>query len=188
MEKGFVLLCLFCFLACKSDMHSDRHETEVDWTIPTANEDAVLMKFSPFLVSSRNDTASLENNELINWVIDHNYDLERTPSGIFYHIVDKGGSEKPKWGDKVKVHYRGYLLDGTLFDSTYKRETTFSFYIGNVITGWNQALPLLGEGGKGVFIIPAHLAYENEGFGDLVGPGEHLRFDIELIEILENED
>ena len=81
------------------------------------------------------------------------------------------------------VHYNGYKLDGSLFDSSIARKKPFRFFVGNVIDGWNKALPRLGVGGRGVFIIPYHLAYGSIGFKTLVGPNEHLLFEIELLEI-----
>jgi FKBP-type peptidyl-prolyl cis-trans isomerase len=61
------------------------------------------------------------------------------------------------------------------------------FYVGNVIPGWNEVLPMLGEGGRGIFVIPANKAYGEEGFGALISPGQHLIFDIRLLKILEKE-
>ncbi|MCL4118256.1 UNVERIFIED_CONTAM: hypothetical protein GTU68_012157 [Idotea baltica] len=114
--------------------------------------------------------------------------LQKTASGIFYEIKEPGGSAKPVWGDKVLVHYVGRDLDLKVFDSSYLRKRPMEFYVGNVIPGWNEVLPMLGEGGRGIFVIPAHLAYGDEGFGDLVSPGQHLIFDIQLLEVIKEKE
>ncbi len=92
-----------------------------------------------------------------------------------------GEGSAAAWAEKVSVHYNGYLLDGNLFESSYQRDKPFSFYVGNVIEGWNSALQMMPIGSRGVFMIPSHLAYGAEGFGQIVGPHQHLIFEIERL-------
>ena len=103
-------------------------------------------------------------------------------SGLQYRIVESGDGESPVGTDTVVVHYRGRLLDGTEFDSSYGRGEAAEFGVGQVIPGWQQALQLMPVGSKWEVWIPASLAYGTEGTGG-IGPNETLHFDIELIEI-----
>jgi FKBP-type peptidyl-prolyl cis-trans isomerase FklB len=103
-------------------------------------------------------------------------------SGLQYRIVKPGTGESPTETDTVKVHYRGRLLDGTEFDSSYGRGQPTELGVGQVIPGWQQALQLMPVGSKWEVWIPASLAYGTQGAGS-IGPNETLHFDIELIEI-----
>ena len=103
-------------------------------------------------------------------------------SGLQYRVVESGPGESPAETDTVVVHYRGRLLDGTEFDSSYGRGEPAEFGVGQVIPGWQQALQLMPVGSKWEVWIPASLAYGTEGTGG-IGPNETLHFDIELIEI-----
>jgi len=103
-------------------------------------------------------------------------------SGLQYRIVKPGKGESPTETDTVKVHYRGRLLDGTEFDSSYGRGQPTELGVGQVIPGWQEALQLMPVGSKWEVWIPASLAYGTQGAGT-IGPNETLHFDIELIEI-----
>ena len=103
-------------------------------------------------------------------------------SGLQYRVVESGAGESPTETDTVVVHYRGRLLDGTEFDSSYRRGEPAEFGVGQVIPGWQQALQLMPVGSKWEVWIPASLAYGTEGTGG-IGPNETLHFEIELIEI-----
>ncbi|HMT35931.1 MAG TPA: FKBP-type peptidyl-prolyl cis-trans isomerase, partial [Chitinophagaceae bacterium] len=85
---------------------------------------------------------------------------------------------------KVKVHYKGYKLNGEKFDSSYDRNEPIDFPLSGVIKGWTEGIPMLEEGGKGTLLIPSHLAYGQNGPpGSKIGPNEVLLFDVELIQI-----
>ncbi len=103
-------------------------------------------------------------------------------SGLQYRVVESGTGESPTETDTVVVHYRGRLLDGTEFDSSYGRGQPAEFGVGQVIPGWQQALQLMPVGSKWEVWIPASLAYGSQGASS-IGPSETLHFDIELIEI-----
>ena len=105
------------------------------------------------------------------------------PSGLQYRIVEEGSGEKPVSSDTVKVHYRGTLIDGTEFDSSYARGEPVTFQIANIINGWQQALILMSEGAKWQVFIPPTLAYGSGGAGQNIGPNETLVFEIELVSI-----
>lgn len=108
------------------------------------------------------------------------------PSGLQYRIVEEGSGEKPVSSDTVKVHYRGTLIDGTEFDSSYARGEPVTFQIAKIINGWQQALILMSEGAKWQVFIPPILAYGSGGAGQNIGPNETLVFEIELVSIEKN--
>ena len=105
------------------------------------------------------------------------------PSGLQYEIIEEGKGTSPKSSDTVTVHYRGTLIDGTEFDSSYKRGRPATFKLNRVIKGWTEGLQLMKEGGKRRLYIPSNLAYGKRGAGKLIGPGETLIFDVELIRV-----
>ena len=106
-----------------------------------------------------------------------------TASGLQYKIVEKGKGKSPTSENKVIAHYTGKLLDGTVFDSSHDRGEPATFPVSGVIKGWQEALPMMKEGGKWQIVVPANLAYGDRGVGNLIGPNETLIFDIELVSI-----
>ena len=108
-----------------------------------------------------------------------------TASGLQYKVLTAGTGATPTASDKVEVHYEGRLIDGTVFDSSYKRGTTATFGVGQVISGWTEALQLMKEGAKYQLTIPAKLAYGERGSPPKIGPGETLIFDVELIKVVQ---
>lgn len=107
----------------------------------------------------------------------------RLPSGLRYKVITAGAGRTPKVTDTVRVHYRGRLLDGREFDSSYKRNAPTEFPVNSVIKGWVEALQLMQEGAKWILYIPPHLAYGERGAGGLIGPNETLIFEIELLKV-----
>lgn len=109
--------------------------------------------------------------------------VKTTASGLQYEIVTEGSGATPKATDKVTVHYKGTLIDGTEFDSSYARGQPVTFPLGNVIPGWTEGLQLVKTGGKAKLFIPSSLAYGERGAGAKIGPNETLVFEVELISI-----
>ena len=105
------------------------------------------------------------------------------PSGLQYKILTEGTGPKPTAADTVVCNYRGTLLDGTEFDSSYKRGQPATFPVGGVIKGWTEALQLMPTGSKWQLFIPANLAYGDKGAGGEIGPGAALIFEVELTSI-----
>lgn len=105
-----------------------------------------------------------------------------TDSGLQYKVITQGSGKKPVTSDKVKVHYRGTLIDGTEFDSSYKRGTPLEFQLSGVIPGWTEGLQLMPVGSKYEFYIPANLAYGQRA-PQSIGPNQTLIFEVELLEI-----
>ena len=105
------------------------------------------------------------------------------PSGLQYKILKPGDGKKPKLTDTVTTNYRGTLIDGTEFDSSYKRNEPVSFQVNGVIAGWTEALQLMPVGSKWQLFIPSNLAYGERGRGGPIGPNATLIFEIELLSI-----
>lgn len=106
------------------------------------------------------------------------------PSGLQYEIVSEGSGRKPKATDKVKCHYEGTLVDGTVFDSSRRRGEPAVFPLNGVIRGWTEGLQLMQEGAVYRFFIPYNLAYGENGAGGSIPPYAALVFEVELIEVL----
>lgn len=107
------------------------------------------------------------------------------PSGLQYKVIKAGTGKKPKSTDTVTVNYRGTLIDGTEFDSSYRRGEPASFGVSGVIPGWTEAMQLMQEGAKWQVVVPPNLAYGEKGAGPNIGPNATLIFEIELISIQE---
>ena len=108
------------------------------------------------------------------------------PSGLQYKVIKQGDGVKPKATDTVKTHYRGTLVDGKEFDSSYKRGEPAQFPVGGVIKGWTEALQLMPVGSKWQLVIPSDLAYGEQGAGADIPPNSVLVFEIELLEVSSN--
>ena len=111
--------------------------------------------------------------------------FEKTESGLRYKIIQEGDGKKASKGDMVSVHYKGQLLDGTVFDSSYKRKEPIDFTIGvgQVISGWDEGIQLLKVGDKARLVIPSNLAYGSQGAGGVIPPNAPLLFDVELLNV-----
>ena len=106
------------------------------------------------------------------------------PSGLQYEVIKEGNGKKPSATDRVKCHYEGTLIDGTVFDSSVKRGEPAVFGVNQVIKGWVEALQLMQEGSKWRLYIPYDMAYGENGAGEMIPPYSALIFDVELISVL----
>lgn len=119
------------------------------------------------------------------YIADNNILVEPTETGLIFIETEKGNGKMPKIGDKVRVHYTGYTLDGEKFDSSVDRGQPFEFVLGEgrVIKGWDEGVSMMSVGGKTTLIIPSSIAYGARGAGGAIPPYATLKFDIEFIEI-----
>ncbi|MFI1772194.1 peptidylprolyl isomerase [Thalassobellus citreus] len=111
--------------------------------------------------------------------------FNKTDSGLRYQIIQEGSGASAEKGKTVSVHYKGQLTDGTVFDSSYKRNQPIDFQlgVGQVIPGWDEGVGLLKVGDKARFVIPSHLAYGSAGAGGVIPPDATLIFDVELMDV-----
>lgn len=125
-----------------------------------------------------------EWNNIQKYLEENNITVQPTADSLFIVITKEGNGPKPQKGDKVKVHYTGYLLDGTKFDSSVDRNQPFEFELGQgrVIKGWDEGIAALHKGSKAKLIIPSKLAYGARGAGGVIPPYAPLVFDVELID------
>jgi FKBP-type peptidyl-prolyl cis-trans isomerase FkpA len=123
-----------------------------------------------------------DQNIILDYLIANEIEAQKTESGIWYVITAAGEGDKPDEKSKVKAHYNGTLLDSTKFDSSYDRGQPLDFALGQVIKGWQEAIKMLGKGGKGTFYIPSGLAYGERGAGASIPANTVLKFDIELVD------
>ena len=142
-------------------------------TINNAFKSASQKKFAPVLAEGK---AFLENNK-------KQAGVQVTASGLQYQVLTKGTGIAPKATDTVTVHYKGTLLNGTEFDSSYKRNEPLSLPLNGVIAGWTEGVQLMQTGAKYKFFIPYNLAYGERGAGQDIPPYSTLIFEIELLKV-----
>ncbi len=139
-----------------------------------------------FIRNSNNEKAAVENNAIGNDFLTKNKAVEgvvETASGLQYQVLHQGeGTDHPTASSRVKVHYHGSLLNGTVFDSSVDRGEPISFGLNQVITGWTEGVQLMVAGDKFKFFIPSTLGYGNSAAGK-IAPGSLLIFEVELLEI-----
>lgn len=109
--------------------------------------------------------------------------VKTLPSGLQYEVLREGNGRKPTATDEVECHYEGTLINGQVFDSSYRRGETATFGLNQVIKGWTEGLQLMQEGAKYRFFIPYNLAYGEQGAGQAIPPYAALIFDVELIKV-----
>ncbi len=127
----------------------------------------------------------IDQNKIIDYLKANNINAQRTEEGIYYVVEKKGTGNYPTVDSVVQVHYKGYFLNDTTFDSSYDRNEPAIFLLGQVVDGWKKGMPLFNEGSKGKLFIPSHLAYGEKGAGNVIAPNSVICFDIELINIMD---
>lgn len=124
-----------------------------------------------------------QNQSILNFAKQNGFETTQTASGLHYVVLKEGtGEDRPSPKSKVKAHYHGTLLNGTVFDSSVDRGEPFEFSLGRVIPGWQEGIALMTKGSKYKFLIPSHLAYGQRGAGGVIPPNSILIFDVELLD------
>lgn len=134
-------------------------------------------------ISCSKDDANFEAQtevDIIKYIEDNNLNATRSNSGLYYVINNEGTGARPTSSSNVTVAYKGYLLDGTVFDQS--NSNGISFGLNQVISGWTEGITYFKEGGEGILLIPSNLGYGNNGQGSIPG-GAVLVFDIKLISV-----
>lgn len=150
---------------------------EVSNALQTLSERAEAAQRQAFEALAAEGKAFLEENKKAKGVVE-------TASGLQYEILTEGTGKKPEKTDKVRVHYTGSLIDGTVFDSSVKRGTPAEFPVTGVIAGWVEALQMMPVGSKWRLTIPHNLAYGERGAGASIPPFSTLIFEVELLDIV----
>lgn len=132
--------------------------------------------------AEREAAAKKQQEELLGKI---SHGFEKTNSGLRYKFEEKGTGKQAEKGKTVSVHYKGMLVDGSVFDSSYKRNQPIEFPLGkgNVIAGWDEGIALMSEGDKARLVIPSQLAYGSSGAGGVIPPNATLIFDVELVKV-----
>ena len=154
---------------------------------PTALTDAEAQKIVTDFLQKQEEEKGKEAREAGEAFLADNATKEGVvvlPSGLQYLVLEEGNGKKPAATDQVKCHYEGRLIDGTVFDSSYRRGEPATFPLNGVIAGWTEGLQLMGEGAKHRLFIPYNMAYGTRGAGASIPPYAALVFDVELIEVL----
>lgn len=126
------------------------------------------------------DQAALDQETITNYINDNQLDAKATGSGLYYVITTQGSGPQPTASSSVKVNYKGYLTNGSVFDES--KSGGYFTSLQQVIKGWQEGIPYFKKGGKGVLLIPSALGYGSQGAGS-IPPNSVLIFDIELLEV-----
>lgn len=159
--------------------------------VPEAELDAVRQSFSQGVqarMQAKAQAAAQDNLAEGNRFLEQNKSVKgvfTTPSGLQYMVLRQGAGARPRPDSRVRVHYEGKLLDGTVFDSSYARSEPAEFALNQVIPGWTEGVSMMPVGAKYRFWIPAELAYGAKGAPGMIGPNATLTFDVELLAILD---
>lgn len=183
MDKKIIsllIIALCVFSSCNTKTHKERREE-------------MLEKEGKTMASDKGNKGANETIDNPNYkqgmeFLEENgkrKEVTTTASGLQYEVITMGKGAKPTANDKVKVHYQGTLIDGTEFDSSYKRGEPISFPLNGVIKGWTEGLQLMPVGSKFKFYIPYNLAYGENGAGESIKPYSTLIFTVELLGIEE---
>jgi len=152
-------------------------------TMMTQEEANILIQNHMNSMKNESGTKNLADGQAF---LDENKTKEgviTTESGLQYKILKEGEGENPTVNNKVKVHYTGTLINGTVFDSSVERGEPIVFGVSQVIPGWTEGLQLMRPGSKYMFYIPSNLAYGERGAGETIGPNTTLIFEVDLLEI-----
>ena len=143
-----------------------------------------LALFTLTLCGCKEEDFTMANDEEIRqYLADNNLTAEKTEEGLYYIITTEGTGAQPNIANDVTVHYKGYLLNGDIYDSSYDRGEQSTFPLSGVIQGWQIGIPKLKEGGAGRLFIPSHLAYGSNPPSSRIPENAVLAFDIELFEV-----
>lgn len=177
MKNILLLFVMLLLLSCGGK------QTPVNEAAPTPKVDleATFGKLYQYYHVNPISQAQKDENIIIEYASEKGIDVERTQSGLYYTIIDKGTGPKVQRGESLTAQYKGYFTDGKEFDSSYRRNRPMVFNQGQMVAGWNEGLLLMNKGGKAKFLIPSQLGYGSRGFPGAVPPNRVIIFDLELL-------
>lgn len=188
MKKSFFILFVCSVtLSCKNDSSKGEQAGSVETvTNPQVKKPtgAIAEKLYVNYYTNPSSQAEKDQNALIDYAVENDLNVERTKSGLYYIIEQKGTGPNLIMGQPTKAHYTGHFLDGRVFDSSRNKGVPMFFNVGQMIPGWNEALQFINVGTKIKLLIPSRLAYADRGFPGYVPPNTPLIFDIEILPIM----
>ena len=181
-----IIVFLHLMISCQPTANKSNTVDAEQEEMPTINEDELILGLSS-LMTADTSLAGREQNSLVNYAIDHLYDVQLMPSGLLYEIIQKGEGTPIVWGDFLSAHYKGSFLNGKIFADSHKQGKTLDFYVGNMIDAWNEGLQLINVGGKIRLLVPSNLGYGKDGLKTrkgkiLVAGDEPLIFEVAVLE------
>jgi len=179
MKNSFYLLfsvLLFC-TACTDNAGT------TDTTIKKKGEEGPLVqRYLNDMIANPTTQDETDRNLIVNHLIDNGLDYKKTASGIYYQIETLGTGDHPTLTSDMVCHYRGTLLNGKEFDSSYSRNSPLEFRLGQMIAAWQEVVPKVKKGGKIKCIVPSRLAYGSRSRGALIKPNSVLKFEIDVLD------
>ena len=181
-----ILILIFpicCFLsACNNKEKTNTRDSANLEENVNLKKDALYGDLYKYYSAQPNSQFEKDQNAIIEYCADKLLNPKRIPSGVFMLVEKNGSGPFMQWGDQVTAHYKGYFLDGKVFDSSYDKGKPISFKIGSMIKAWNDVLIMLPKGSKVKLFVPSALAYGENGFPGYVLPNTPLIFEIEVFE------
>ncbi len=171
------LLCLF-LISCDSKETKVEVKTKLIRS-PLLDDD--IAELFQYYYEDPLGQDQIDENIIINYVLDQNLKVERTLSGLYYCIDSKGVGPKLYYGQAVQCQYKGYFIDGRLFDSSLKKNKPIKFNVGEMIPAWNEAMLLMNKGSNVTLFVPSRLAYGQEGLAGFIPPNTVIIFEIEVL-------
>lgn len=190
MKYLWFSLVVLTFCACASDSSKQKTpEIVAEEKAAPVDEDDLVIRLSSDLITEPYTQAEKDQNAILNYAMDNSLDVQAANNGLYYQILKKGEGDFIKWGDQIVTHYKGYFLDGQVFDSSYRKDKPMTFYVGNVIQGWNEGLQKIKPGGKMLLLVPSPLGYGDQAIKDkkdriIIPENSVLIFEIEVLEKL----
>lgn len=177
------LLCIVCFgvlvFSCIEPTSPAPVETKQTPVVPQ-NIDAQLGDIYQHYSSEPKSQFQKDENLIIDYIVKNQLDAKRAENGLYYMIHEEGEGPKLQRGSPVKADYKGYFLDGQIFDSSYERKKPIRFTVGQMAPGWDQGMTYVSRGSKLTLILPSFLGYGEEGFQNHVPPNAVILFDIDI--------
>lgn len=180
MKYLLIPISLFLLSSCVTDGNKAKTATTNPIQKREATSELAEKLYNGYMQNPATQ-AQKDENALIDYAIDHQLDVTKTTSGLYYLIKKQGTGPMLVNNQPCSAHYDGYTLDGKIFDSSHKRGVPLTFNVGAMIPGWNEALKFMNVGTKAQLLIPSHLAYGKRGFPGLIEPNTPLIFDIEIM-------